>query len=317
MVDLSLEQAYERMARIRVFEERTSDLKTAGEIPGSIHLANGQEAIPVGTCAVLQAGDAVTATYRGHGWAVARGVPLAELFAEMMGRDSALCGGRGGSPYFSAPAQDFLGENSIVGAGVPVALGAALAARVRGDGSISVVSIGDGAMNQGATHEALNFAAAFALPLVVVVENNLYSEMTPVRDMIAIERLAERAAAYGMPGCTIDGNDPFVVLQAAGEAAERARGGGGPSLIEAMTERLVGHYSGDMQAYRPAGEVDRARTREPLVRLRQRIADEQPDLAARLAAVDARVAEEVSAAVDAARARPEPDPATATEHVYA
>lgn len=317
MVNLSLEQAYEQIARIRLFEERTSDLKAAGEIPGSIHLCNGQEAIPVGACAVLCDGDAVTATYRGHGWAVARGLALVELFAEMMGRDSALCGGRGGSPYFSSAAQGFLGENSIVGAGVPIALGAALAARVTGDGSASVVSIGDGAMNQGATHEALNFAAAFALPLVVVVENNLYSEMTPVRDMIRVEQLAERAAAYGMPGCTIDGNDPFVVLDAMREAIERARSGAGPSLIEAMTERLVGHYSGDAQAYRPEGEVDRARTREPLVRLRQRIADEQPELATRLEQVEARVAGEVSAAADAARQRPEPDPATATEHVYA
>lgn len=306
-------EAYRLMAVVRRFEQRLMEAKDAGFVPGSIHLCNGQEAIPVGACAAIGPGDAVTATYRGHGWAIARGVPLVELFAEIMGRTSTLCGGRAGSPYLSSAEHGFLGENSIVGAGVPIALGAALATRYDGSGAVSVVSIGDGAFNQGAVHEALNFAAAFKLPLVTVLENNVYSEMTPWRDMTAVESLAERAAAYGMPGVTVDGNDHRAVHAAVAEAVARARGGDGPSLVEATTERLVGHYSGDAQHYRPKGEIEEAATREPLVRVRQ--GGEVP--ADQLEAVDAEVASAVEGAFAAALARPEPDPATAGAHVYA
>jgi TPP-dependent pyruvate/acetoin dehydrogenase alpha subunit len=304
---------YRVMCRIRRFEERLMELKEAGEVPGSIHLCNGQEAIPVGASRELRPGDYVSATYRGHGWALARAVSMVDLFAEIMGRDSALCGGRAASPYLSDPTHHFVGENSIVGAGVPVATGAALTARWRGEGGVSLVSIGDGAMNQGNVHEALNMAAVLDLPLIVIVENNVYSEMSPIADMVRVTRLAERAPAYGMPGATVDGNDPDAVAQAVGEAVARARSGGGPSIVEAMTERLVGHYSGDAQQYRPAGEIAAAREREPLVRLR-RGAD--PALAAQLDAIDAQVAAEVDAAVTAARAIPFPDPATAKDYVY-
>ncbi|WP_431875980.1 thiamine pyrophosphate-dependent dehydrogenase E1 component subunit alpha [Micromonospora marina] len=304
---------YRLMARIRQFEERLTALKDAGEIPGSIHLCNGQEAIPVGACRSLRDGDYVTATYRGHGWAIARGVDLAGLFAEMMGRDSALCGGRAASPYLSDPGRWFVGENSIVGAGVPIAAGAALTAQRTGSGAVSVVSIGDGAMNQGNVHEALNLAAVLDLPLVLVVENNVYSEMSRISDMVRVRQLAERAAGYGLQGRVIDGNAPDAVADAVAEAVDRAREGSGPSIVEAMTERLVGHYSGDVQHYRPSGEVAAAREREPLARIRR---DADADLAARLDLVDAEVADEIEAAVIAARAIPYPDPATAKEHVY-
>ncbi|WKU07019.1 thiamine pyrophosphate-dependent dehydrogenase E1 component subunit alpha [Micromonospora sp. HUAS LYJ1] len=304
---------YRLMARIRRFEERLTALKDAGEIPGSIHLCNGQEAIPVGACRALRDGDHVTATYRGHGWAIARGVDLAGLFAEMMGRDSALCGGRAASPYLSDPGRWFVGENSIVGAGVPIAAGAALTAQRTGSGAVSVVSIGDGAMNQGNVHEALNLAAVLDLPLVLVLENNVYSEMSRISDMVRVRQLADRAAGYGLPGRVVDGNDPDAVAEAVTEAVDRAREGSGPSIVEAMTERLVGHYSGDVQHYRPAGEIAAARQREPLARIRQ-AAD--ADLTARLDAIDAEVAAEIETAVTAARAVPHPDPATAEEHVY-
>ncbi|MFI0796640.1 MULTISPECIES: thiamine pyrophosphate-dependent dehydrogenase E1 component subunit alpha [Micromonospora] len=310
---MGLPDDYRLMARIRRFEERLAALKDAGEIPGSIHLCNGQEAVPVGACRALRDGDHVTATYRGHGWAIARGVDLTGLFAEMMGRDSALCGGRAASPYLSDPGRWFVGENSIVGAGVPIATGAALSAQRTGSGAVSVVSIGDGAMNQGNVHEALNLAAVLDLPLVLVVENNVYSEMSRIEDMVRVRQLAERAAGYGLPGRVVDGNDPDAVAEAMAEAVDRAREGSGPSIVEAMTERLVGHYSGDVQHYRPAGEIAAAREREPLARIR-RAAD--ADLAARLDAVDAEVADEIEAAVTAARAVPYPDPATAKEHVY-
>ena len=304
---------YRLMARIRRFEERLTALKDAGEIPGSIHLCNGQEAVPVGACRALRDGDHVTATYRGHGWAIARGVDLTGLFAEMMGRDSALCGGRAASPYLSDPGRWFVGENSIVGAGVPIATGAALTAQRTGSGAVSVVTIGDGAMNQGNVHEALNLAAVLDLPLVLVVENNVYSEMSRISDMVRVRQLAERAAGYGLPGRVVDGNDPDAVAEAVTEAVDRAREGSGPSIVEAMTERLVGHYSGDAQHYRPTGEIAAAREREPLARIR-RAAD--ADLTARLDAIDAEVSTEIETAVTAARAVPYPDPATAEEHVY-
>ncbi len=311
------EEDYRALAIIRAFEERCMTLKGAGEIPGSIHLCDGQEAIPVGACRALEARDAVTVTYRGHGWAIARGLSLVDLFAELMGRDSHLNGGRAGSPFFSSPEHGFLGENSIVAGGMPMAVGAALAAAHDGSGSVSIVSVGDGALNQGAAHEALNFAAVFALPLVLVVENNFYSEMTPIRDMVRIERLAERAPGYGIPGVTIDGNDIAVVEAAVRDAVARARSGGGPSMIEANTERLVGHYSGDLQAYRPSGEVASAREREPLTRIRRSAADEGPGAVARLDAVDREVAATIESAVEAARAIPYPAPESAREHMYA
>ncbi|MER5458595.1 MULTISPECIES: thiamine pyrophosphate-dependent dehydrogenase E1 component subunit alpha [unclassified Micromonospora] len=310
---MGLPDDYRAMARIRRFEERLAALKDDGEIPGSIHLCNGQEAIPVGAARALRDGDHVTATYRGHGWALARGVDMTGLFAEMMGRDSAVNGGRAASPYLSDPGRWFMGENSIVGAGVPIATGAALTAQRTGSGAVSVVSIGDGAMNQGNVHEAINLAAVLDLPLVLVVENNVYSEMSRIEDMVRIRQLAERAAGYGIPGRVVDGNDPDAVAEAVTEAVTRAREGSGPSIVEAMTERLVGHYSGDVQHYRPAGEIAAAREREPLVRIR---AAADAELTARLDAIDAEVAAEVEAAVAAAREVPFPDPATVKEYVY-
>lgn len=304
---------YRQMRRIRRLEESMLALKEAGEIPGSIHLCNGQEAIPVGAATALRPDDYITATYRGHGWAVVAGAPLADIFAEVMGRRSSLNGGRAASPYFSAAAVNFIGENSIVGAGVPLACGAALSAKSAGHSQISVVSIGDGATNQGGAHEAFNMAAVLTLPLVIVIENNVYSEMSLIRDMARVSRLSERGPAYGIPASTIDGNDPQVVADAVAEAVERARAGGGPTIVEAMTERLVGHYSGDAQQYRPPGEIERAREREPLARLR---AATDAATLAQYDAVDAEVETEISTAISTARSLPEPDPRTALEHVY-
>ena len=305
---------YREMRRIRSFEDRLMDLKAGGEVPGSMHLTNGQEAIAVGVASVLRPDDYVTATYRGHGWAIARGSDLAGLFAEVMARSGGVNGGRAGSPYFSDASINFLGENSIVGAGVPIAAGAALSAQRHGQRQVSVVAIGDGATNQGAVHEALNLAATLMLPMVLVVENNIYSEMVRIKDMTRIDQLAIRAEGYGIPGVTIDGNDATVVAAAAAEAVERARRGEGPTLIEAMTQRLVGHHSGDAQHYRPRGEVAEAALDEPLHRIRS-AAD--PVLLTELDAVDAAVSAEIERAVDAARDTELPDPNTAKDHVYA
>jgi TPP-dependent pyruvate/acetoin dehydrogenase alpha subunit len=304
---------YRQMRRIRGLEETLLSLKNAGEILGSVHPCNGQEAVPVGAATALRSDDYITATYRGHGWAVVAGIPLTDIFAEVLGRASNLNGGRGASPYFSGASVNFIGENSIVAAGLPIACGAALSAARGGRSQISLVSIGDGATNQGAAHEALNVAAVMTLPLVVVVENNVYSEMSPIADMTRVVQLAERGAAYGIPATTIDGNDPIAVAEAIAEAVARARSGGGPTMVEAMVQRYVGHHSGDVQHYRPAGEVEQARADEPLARLRA-AADEAT--LATYNVIDSEVAAEIDHALAVARTIPEPDPGTALDHVY-
>lgn len=311
-----LSDHHERMCRIRLFEEKVAELRAAGEIVGSVHLSNGQEAIPVGACSPLGTEDLVFATYRGHGWAHARGVPLEPMFAELMGRETGVNAGRGGSAYFTAADYGFYGENSIVGAGAPVATGAALAATFDDSGRVSVCVFGDGAMNQGSVHEAMNFATAFDLPVVFICENNRWSELTPIAEMVRSDRLYERAAAYGMPGERIDGNDPDVVEAAVAGALETARSGGGPSFIEAMTQRIVGHYIGDAEQYRQPGELDAARADEPLVRMRARLADAGLD-AAELELVEGRAQQAVEAACAAALAAPAADTRRVLEHIYA
>ena len=301
--------------RIRLMEERIRELRLEGSIVGSVHLCIGQEAGPVGLCSELLPQDAIFATYRGHGWALARGVPLEAIFAELLGRSTGINGGRAGSAYFTAPRYGFYGENSIVGAGLPVALGPALAALHDGSGRVSVTVCGDGALNQGASHEALNMAAAMRLPVVFVCENNRYSELTPIDDMVGEPALWKRARAYGMLGHRVDGNDVVAVREAATAAIERARSGRGPMLLELMTERLVGHYIGDAEQYRPKGEVDDARTREPIVRLQERLLIEGVPEAA-LAAVESSVRDEIAAASAAALAASPADPTTVKEHLY-
>jgi TPP-dependent pyruvate/acetoin dehydrogenase alpha subunit len=303
---------YRAMRTIRRFEERIVELREAGQVQGSVHLCCGHEAIAVGACRTLTAADALTATYRGHHWAIARGLPLDALFAELMGRNSPLCGGRGGSAYLSSAAHGFLGENSIVAAGLPVALGAALAARHDGSHAVSLVAIGEGALNQGAAHETFNLAAVYALPLVVVVENNVWSELTPIRDMVRIEELHTRAAGYGFPGVSVEGRDVRAVEEAVAEAVARARSAGGPSLVEAHCDRLQGHYVGDIQHYRTAEELEEANGREPLVRLRQGHAED----AERFDRLDRDVEDELDEAVERALAVAPADAATVGMHVH-
>jgi TPP-dependent pyruvate/acetoin dehydrogenase alpha subunit len=300
---------YAAMYRIRRAEEAILDLVRNREIAGSVHLCIGQEAIPVGACAALGADDPVIATYRGHGWALARGVPLVELLAETLGRDSALNGGRGGSAYLSGPQYGFFGENSIVGAGVPMALGLALSARFRDADRVPVVSVGDGALNQGAVHESLNMASVLDAGLLVLVENNGYAEMTP-SDALTAVAAASRAPAYAIEALEVDGNDPAAVAQCVSAARAHARSDRRPILIEAHTRRLGGHYSGDVQHYRPAGELEAWRAGDPLIRAAESIGPDE------LAEVRGEVDSEIEAALAQARDRRLPDPTTATDHVY-
>ncbi|MDW5596242.1 thiamine pyrophosphate-dependent dehydrogenase E1 component subunit alpha [Conexibacter stalactiti] len=304
------------MLRIRRFEERIEKMRHAGEVIGSVHLCIGQEAIPVGARAALEERDALFSTYRGHGWALACGVPAEALFGELLGKRTGVNGGRGGSAYFSAPSYGFYGENSIVGGGAPIAAGAALAARYDGSGAIALTAFGEGAMNQGSVHEALNFAAAFDLGVIFVIENNRYSELTPTKDMVRDDELWKRAAAYGIPGVRVDGNDPLAVRDAVAEAAARARAGEGPTVVETMTERLVGHYIGDGEAYRQEGEVAAAREREPLVVARAALLDGGMS-ADSLEELVTSVEAEIDAAAAAALAAEPADTTTVREHLHA
>lgn len=304
-----VEARYHRMLMIRRVEERVMQALTQGLVSGSTHLCIGQEAIPVGACEALRVDDPLIATYRGHGWLLARGVEPAQLFAEVMGRESSLNGGRAGSAYMSAAAHHVYGENSIVGAGVPIALGLGLACRSASDGRVPLVSIGDGAMNQGNVHESLNMASVLNIPLLIMVENNGYAEMTPSPLLTAVPA-AQRAAAYGMRGVEVDGNDPAAVCDVVAEARAASLGTERPILIEAHTHRLAGHYSGDVQAYRPPGELEQKRLSDPLVIARQKLSE--PDAARAESDVDRFVAE----AFERASSMQAPSPEEARQHVY-
>jgi len=311
-----LTQYLEAMIRIRLFEEKVTELRKQQIIVGSVHLCIGQEAIYVGARAALTGEDRVFATYRGHGWALACGVPPAAAFAELLGRETGVCKGRGGSAQFSAADWGFYGENSIVGAGAAIALGAALSAKMEGKRRVVVTAFGEGAMNQGAVHEAMNFAAYQDLPLIFICENNSYSELTPTAKMVRRNEMYQRAHGYGIPGTRVDGNDPETVRRTVSGFAEAARQGQGPALVEAMTQRLVGHYYGDMQSYRPKGEITEAKKVEPIVRARQALLQTGMD-SAELDRIEAEVRSEIEAAAQLALEAPLADPSHVMEHLYA
>lgn len=261
------------IAFIRAFEAAAQRLSTTDPptIKGSLHLCAGQEAVPVGAAAALAPDDQIVATYRGHGWALAAGVEPRSLLAEICHKESGINGGRGGSAYFMAPWTRFIGENSIVGAGTTIACGIALANALQGSSRIVVVTIGDGAMNQGSVHEAMAWAAVRSLPVVFIIENNGWCELTATSDMFRVSRLAQRAAGYGIPSATLAGNDPFAVRDAVAVAAARARQGAGPTVLEFVVPRLWGHYNRDIEHYRPSADRAAAAARDPLPLLARRL----------------------------------------------
>lgn len=313
--ELTPEAAYHRMLLIRRFEERVLKLSADGMIAGSIHLCLGQEAIPVGAAAGLDERDRVLSTYRGHGWALATGSDPVALLAEIAQRAPGLNGGRAGSALLSNPDTGFLGENSIVGAGVPIAAGVALAARVQDTGRVVLTSVGDGAMNQGATTEGMIFAAARNLPVIFVCENNGWSEMTPISATTRGEDLARRGEGLGIESHVVDGNDPFAVRDAVAAAAETCRRGEGPVLLECKTVRLGGHYNKDIEHYRPKSDIEAAAAADPLLRLRDAATGRGLDTDA-VAAIDAEVSRLIDAAVGEVETMPHPDPATVLDHLY-
>ena len=310
-------QMYRTMLLIRRFEEKATEFFLAGQIRGSFHPCIGQEATAVGACYALRRDDSMTCTYRGHGQAIAKGLDPREGMAELLGRRTGCSKGKGGSMHFTDPRVGLLGENAIVGAGVAIAAGAALSAQLDHTDRVTLTFFGDGTINQGTFAEALNLAAIWKLPLVLFCENNLYSEMTPIRDMVAIDHLTERAAGYGVRGVTVDGYDPVAVYETTREAVERARSGEGPTFIEAMTYRLVGHMIGDSEVYRTREEVGEWRKRDPLTVFPERLVREADVSREEIARVEGEVAEQMAEIVRFAQGSPWPDPSEATEDVFA
>ena len=298
-------EAYGRMLLIRLFEQAMHRLFLEGEVHGTTHLAAGQEAVPVGVCMALDPEDYVTGTYRGHGHALAKGTDPEALLAEMLGRVTGVCAGRSGSMNVIDLEHGLVGCYGIVGGSIAAATGAALSAKRQG--RVAVAFFGDGATNQGYFHECLNFAAVLALPAVFVCENNFYGEFTPMAAVTAGVDIAGRARAYGVPSAVVDGNDVWAVHEAAGEAVERARAGGGPTLLECRTYRHYGHSKADPAKYRPKAEVDHWLARDPLPRARERLLADGVE-EERIAAVEDEVKERIERAVAAGKAAPYPEP---------
>ena len=258
--------AYRTMRTIREFEERLHIEFSKGDIPGFVHLYAGEEASGTGIMMHLQKEDRIASTHRGHGHCIAKGVDVKEMMAEIYGKKSGVCAGKGGSMHIADLDQGMMGANGILGAGAPLVCGAALAAKYRGQGGVAISFVGDGASNQGMFLESLNLASVWTLPAIFVVDSNGYAESTGVDWAVACDSYVDRASGFGMPGVTVDGTDFFAVYEAAGEIIRRAREGGGPSLLECKMVRFFGHFEGDAQTYRAEGEVDDIRTNRDCIK---------------------------------------------------
>lgn len=308
-----LMQIHLTMVKIRFFEERAIELFMAQELPGFLHSYLGQEAVAAGACAALRQDDYITSTHRGHGHVIAKGLQLDRMMAELYGRITGYCKGKGGSMHIADFSCGVLGANGIVGGGISIATGAALSARMRRSGQVAVSFFGDGAANQGSFHEAANMAAVWNLPVVYVCENNLYAVSTHQSRHMRVPDISIRAAAYGFPGFTVDGNDPVAVYEAVAQAVDRARSGEGPTLIECKTYKWTGHYIGDPGNYRPKEEVAAWKERDPLPRFERRLIDNALLLAKEVEQTHQAVRDEIEVAVEFARRSPMPRPEDALE----
>jgi acetoin:2,6-dichlorophenolindophenol oxidoreductase subunit alpha len=306
-----------RMLEIRFFEDEVQRLFLQNLVRGSTHLYQGQEAVAVGACSVLRRGDTMSCTYRGHGAVLAMGAPLDRSLAEILGKENGLCGGKGGSMHLTDMTVGALGSFAIVGAQLPFAAGAALAAQVLETGAVSVAFFGDGATNIGAFHEALNLASVWKLPAVFICENNLYGEYSPLAWTTAVPRIADRGAAYSMAAEQVDGNDVLAVRQTVATAADRARAGDGPTLVEALTYRQMGHSRTDPGPYRPAGELDRWLERDPILLFERALTEAGTASVEELEQVRAEARAAVDDASERARSWPEPDPESRFTDVFA
>ena len=316
LTDTAALSIHRTMVRIRVFESRVTELFVAGKLPGFVHTYLGQEAIAAAVCQNLRVDDYITSTHRGHGHAIAKGMRTDRLMAELFGRETGANRGRGGSMHVADFSLGMLGANGIVGGGFGIAAGAGLSARHRGSGQVAVCFFGDGGTNKGSFHEALNFASVKALPVTFVCENNQYAQFTAIDRTSAVDDLAIRAAAYAMPGETIDGNDAGAVFAAVGAAVETARSGGGPVLLNCVTYRHSGHYVGDAEVYRDAAEVDRWKVADPIARLEAALCEAGRLDADGIESVWESARAETAAAEEFAATSPDPQPGTALRYVY-
>lgn len=312
-----LQQVYRQIYLVREFELRAIEERRRGLIPGFIHSCVGQEATAVGACMALRKDDAITSTHRGHGHLLGKGGDPKYMMAELAARSLGYCKGRGGSLHISDFDLGILGANGIVGGGFPAAVGAALAFSIRNEDRVALAFFGDGASNEGTFHESANLAGLWKLPVIFFCENNLYGEGTPLSKASPISDLSIRAESYAFPGVVVDGNDPLAVYEVVKGAAERARTGQGPTLVEAKTYRFRGHYEGDPQVYRVPGEMDEWRKRDPIDAFRERLLKSGLFDEAAVQGVEAEVQSQLDEAVAFATSAPQPEVGEALAGVYA
>jgi len=308
---------YRKMVEIRTFESKVTELFAAGKIPGFVHLYIGEEAVAVGACANLKDSDFITSTHRGHGHCIAKGGKMDLMMAELFAKETGYCKGKGGSMHIADVEIGILGANGIVGGGLGIAPGAGLSAKMRGTDQVTVCFFGDGASNQTTFHEGINMASAWKLPVIFICENNQYGISLHQSKHQNINDVADRAAAYGIPGVVVDGNDVMAVYEAVGEAVKRARAGEGPTLIECKTYRWRGHFEGDPQVYRSQEEIEEWKAKDPIPRFEALLAEMGVLTAEEAEAIKKEVAAEVEAAVEFAEKSPEPAPEAALEDLYA
>jgi pyruvate dehydrogenase E1 component alpha subunit len=306
------------MVRIRRFEERAGKLVESGDMPGFLHLYVGQEAVAAGVCSVLTDADQITSTHRGHGHAIAKGAEFRPMFAELYGKTTGYCKGRGGSMHIVDMNRGMLGANAIVGGGIPIAVGAAFASQYRNDGTVAVSFFGDGATNIGAFHEAVNMAAVWDLPVIFICENNGYAEFTSQDRHMKLTDIAERAISYGIPGVIVDGMDALAVRAVMLDAVDRAKRGEGPTLIEAKTYRYFDHQGikGMRIPYRDPAEVEAWKTRDAITLIETIGVERGLATAEEFAAVWAETEADIEDGIEFARTSPDPDPADILDDVY-
>ena len=304
------------MKRIRRFEERVSDLFANNRLPGFVHLYIGEEAVAAGVCATLKPTDYISSTHRGHGHLIAKGGDPKLMMAELFGKNTGYCKGKGGSMHIADIDLGMLGANGIVGGGPPIAAGAALAAQYLGKDAVTACFFGDGASNQGTTHEAMNLAACWKLPVIFVVENNQFGEFTHQSKHQTIEDIAERASGYDIPGVIVDGNDVMAVYEAVSEAVSRAREGKGPSLVECKTYRVKGHFEGDPMAYRDEEEAKEWMARDPIKQFEKKLLEMGVLTQEKIEELDGTIEMELDEAVRFAEESPFPDPSELIQDVY-
>jgi TPP-dependent pyruvate/acetoin dehydrogenase alpha subunit len=304
------------MALIRAFETRVAELYRDGEIPGFVHTSLGQEAVAAGVGRALQDDDYVATTHRGHGHCLAHGMEVDSMMAELFARGAGICHGKGGSMHIADPASGVLGANAIVGASLPLAVGAGMSSKHLKQGRVAVAFFGEGAVNQGAFHEAVNLAAIWDLPVLLVCENNIYAEFSDSRTLTRVPAVVDRCGAYGIEAQAVDGNDVVAVAALTADAAARCRAGDGPFLIEAETYRWHGHYEGDSQPYKPEDEATEWRARDPLEVSAARLIEGGDASADELDQVRAEALAQVEASIERARTLPAPDPEEAYADVF-